>query len=129
MTTITRSSLVMYTPDQMFDLVNDVEAYPSFLPWCRDSKIISKNDKVICATLDIAKGGIHHEFSTRNTLQHGESIRIELIDGPFRHLEGFWQFRLGIMKAAGYSWIWILNFPPVCWIWHWVRYSLRYPVH
>jgi ribosome-associated toxin RatA of RatAB toxin-antitoxin module len=92
MTTITRSSLVMYSPDQMFDLVNDVEAYPSFLPWCRDSKIISKNDKVICATLDIAKGGIHHEFSTRNTLQHGESIRIELIDGPFRHLEGFWQF-------------------------------------
>ena len=92
MTTITRSSLVMYSPDQMFDLVNDVEAYPSFLPWCRDSKIISKNDKVICATLDIAKGGIHHEFSTRNTLQHGESIRIELIDGPFRHLEGFCQF-------------------------------------
>ena len=92
MTTITRSSLVMYSPDQMFDLVNDVEAYPSFLPLCRDSKIISKNDKVICATLDIAKGGIHHEFSTRNTLQHGESIRIELIDGPFRHLEGFWQF-------------------------------------
>ncbi|HCC82502.1 MAG TPA: ubiquinone-binding protein, partial [Methylophaga sp.] len=44
MTTITRSSLVMYSPDQMFDLVNDVEAYPSFLPWCRDSKIISKND-------------------------------------------------------------------------------------
>lgn len=92
MTTITRSSLVMYTPDQMFDLVNDVEAYPKFLPWCRGSQIISKNDKVICATLDIAKGGIHHKFSTRNTLQHGESIRIELIDGPFRHLEGFWQF-------------------------------------
>ena len=92
MTTITRSSLVMYTPDQMFDLVNDVEVYPSFLPWCRGSKIINKSDKVICATLDIAKGGIHHEFSTRNTLQHGESIRIELIDGPFRHLEGFWQF-------------------------------------
>lgn len=92
MTTITRSSLVMYTPDQMFDLVNDVEAYPQFLPWCRDSRIISKNEDVICATLDIAKGGIHHAFSTRNTLDHGNSIRIELIDGPFRHLEGYWQF-------------------------------------
>lgn len=93
MTTITRSALVMYTPDQMFDLVNDVEAYPRFLPWCRDSHIISKNEDVICATLDIAKGGIHHEFSTRNVLDHGNAIRIELIDGPFRHLEGHWQFK------------------------------------
>lgn len=93
MTTITRSALVMYTPDQMFDLVNDVEAYPSFLPWCRGSRVISKNEDVICAALDIAKGGIHHEFSTRNMLDHGNSIRIELIDGPFRHLEGHWQFK------------------------------------
>lgn len=93
MTTITRSALVMYTPDQMFDLVNDVEAYPRFLPWCRGSRIISKNEDVICAALDIAKGGIHHEFSTRNVLDHGNSIRIELIDGPFRHLEGHWQFK------------------------------------
>ncbi|AFJ01355.1 hypothetical protein Q7C_174 [Methylophaga frappieri] len=92
MTTITRSALVKFTPQQMFDLVNDVEAYPAFLPWCRDSRIISQNDQIICAALDIAKGGIHHEFSTRNVLTAGEAIRIELIDGPFRHLEGFWQF-------------------------------------
>ena len=92
MTTITRSSLVLYTPDQMFDLVNDVEAYPSFLPWCRSSEIISKTDNVISASLDLAKGGIHHIFSTQNTLIHGESIAIALIDGPFQHLEGFWQF-------------------------------------
>lgn len=92
MTTITRSSLVLYTPDQMFDLVNDVEAYPSFLPWCRNSEIISKSDDVISATLDLAKGGIHHVFTTRNKLVHGESIDIELIDGPFQHLEGHWQF-------------------------------------
>ncbi|MCX4191009.1 type II toxin-antitoxin system RatA family toxin [Methylophaga sp. OBS1] len=93
MTTITRSALVMYTPDQMFDLVNDVEAYPRFLPWCKGSRIINKNEDVICAALDIAKGGIHHEFSTRNVLDHGNAIRIELIDGPFRHLEGHWQFK------------------------------------
>ncbi|MDH5591771.1 MAG: type II toxin-antitoxin system RatA family toxin [Gammaproteobacteria bacterium] len=92
MTTITRSSLVLHTPDQMFDLVNDVEAYPSFLPWCRDCKIISKSDDVITASLDLAKGGIHHVFSTRNTLIKDESIVIELIDGPFKHLEGHWQF-------------------------------------
>ncbi len=93
MTTITRSSLVLYTPEQMYDLVNDVEAYPSFLPWCRDSKIISKTDDVISASLDLAKGGIHHVFSTRNKLIEDESIAIELIDGPFQHLEGHWQFK------------------------------------
>lgn len=93
MTTITRNSLVMYTPEQMYDLVNDVEAYPDFLPWCRNSEIISKTDTEICASLDLAKGGIHHVFSTRNTLVPGQSIDIELIDGPFRHLEGHWQFR------------------------------------
>ena len=93
MTTITRSSLVLYTPEQMYDLVNDVEAYPSFLPWCRASKIISKSDDVISASLELAKGGIHHVFSTRNKLVGGESIAIELIDGPFQHLEGHWQFK------------------------------------
>ena len=92
MTTITRSSLVLYTPDQMFDLVNDVEAYPSFLPWCRDSKIISKTDDEISASLELAKGGVHHVFSTQNKLVHGQSIDIKLIDGPFQHLEGHWQF-------------------------------------
>jgi len=92
MTTITRNSLVMYTPQEMYDLVNDIEAYPTFLPWCRDSKIISKTDDVICASLDLAKGGIHHVFSTRNKLSPGKAIDIDLIDGPFRHLEGHWQF-------------------------------------
>jgi ribosome-associated toxin RatA of RatAB toxin-antitoxin module len=92
MTTITRSALVMYTPDQMFDLVNDVLAYPSFLPWCKASRIISKNENVVCASLDIAKSGIQHTFSTRNKLTHSSQIDIKLIDGPFRHLEGHWQF-------------------------------------
>ena len=92
MTTITRSSLVLYSPDQMFDLVNDIEAYPSFLPWCRNSTMISKTDNEISATLDLAKGGIHHVFTTRNKLVQGESIDIELVDGPFQHLEGRWQF-------------------------------------
>jgi ribosome-associated toxin RatA of RatAB toxin-antitoxin module len=92
MTTITRSSLVLYTPDQMFDLVNDVEAYSSFLPWCRESKVITREGDTITASLDIAKGGIHHVFTTKNTIIAGESIDIQLVDGPFKHLDGFWQF-------------------------------------
>lgn len=92
MTTITRSSLVFFTPEQMYDLVNDVESYPAFLPWCRDSEILSKSATVIEASLDLAKGGIHHVFSTRNSLVKGQSIDITLIDGPFQHLEGHWRF-------------------------------------
>tara|TARA_R110002111_G_scaffold229599_1_gene290887 strand:- start:782 stop:1186 length:405 start_codon:yes stop_codon:yes gene_type:complete len=84
----------MYTPEQMYNLVNDVEAYPHFLPWCRGSEIISQTDDEICASLDLAKGGIHHVFSTRNRLVHGKSIDIALIDGPFKHLEGHWQFAM-----------------------------------
>jgi len=92
MTIITRSALVLFTPDQIFDLVNDVESYPSFLPWCRSSKVISKSEEEITASLDLAKGGIHHMFTTRNKLINGESIAISLVDGPFEHLEGHWQF-------------------------------------
>jgi len=94
MTTITRNSLVMYTPEQMYDLVNDIEAYPSFLPRCRASKIISQSEEEVSASLDLAKGGIHHVFSTRNKLTPGKAIDIQLIDGPFQHLEGHWQFTM-----------------------------------
>jgi ribosome-associated toxin RatA of RatAB toxin-antitoxin module len=92
MTTISRHSLVMYTPEQMYDLVNDIEAYPSFLPWCRGSKILSQSDDEMSASLDLAKGGLHHQFSTRNLLVPGQSIDISLIEGPFQHLEGHWKF-------------------------------------
>lgn len=92
MITITRKLLVSYTPEQMYDLVNDVEAYPSFLPWCNGSKIISKSKNVIAASLDLAKCGICHTFSTRNILIKDKSITIEMIDGPFQYLEGYWRF-------------------------------------
>ena len=93
MTTITKKLLVLYTSNQMYNLVNDVESYPAFLPWCHGSKIISESKDVISASLDLVTGGISHTFSTRNKLIRGQSITIELIDGPFQYLEGYWQFR------------------------------------
>lgn len=93
MTRISRSSLVLHTPDQMFDLVNDIEAYPAFLPWCKSSQIISKSDNVVTASVTMSKAGLTHSFSTENTNLHGESIKIKLVDGPFNHLEGLWQFK------------------------------------
>lgn len=93
MTRISRSSLVLHTSDQMFDLVNDIEAYPAFLPWCKSSQIISKSDRVVTASVTMSKAGLTHSFSTENTNLYGESIKIKLVDGPFNHLEGLWQFK------------------------------------
>lgn len=92
MTTISRSALVPYTPAQMFQLVDDVESYPEFLPWCRASQVLSRDEDEVRATLDIAYGGLHKSFTTLNRLQQNKMIEIRLVSGPFRRLEGFWRF-------------------------------------
>ena len=92
MTTIKRSALVPYSSRQMFELVNAVEDYPRFLQWCRKSHVISRDDKEVKATLEIAWRGIHKSFTTCNILHPFEHIEITLLKGPFRHLEGRWSF-------------------------------------
>ena len=92
MTTIRRSALVNFTARQMFELVNNIEEYPRFLPWCRSSKIIHQTETEIEASLEIAWSGIHRSFTTRNHLYPYERIDISLAQGPFRHLEGHWGF-------------------------------------
>ncbi len=87
-----RSALMPYTAQQMFDIVNDVRAYPEYLPWCRSSEILEESDDFMVARLDIAKGGLHQSFSTRNELKPPERIRIFLEEGPFTALEGDWRF-------------------------------------
>ncbi|MDH5423773.1 MAG: type II toxin-antitoxin system RatA family toxin [Gammaproteobacteria bacterium] len=89
---ISRQSLVMYSPAEMYDLVNDVAAYPDFLPWCRSSHIISQTDDVIEASVEIAKGSLNKSFATRNLLQANKMIEMKLLEGPFKHLEGYWRF-------------------------------------
>lgn len=76
----------------MFDLVNDVEAYPEFLPWCRQSRVLESSDNQMRAEVGMSLAGISRSFTTRNTLQRPERIMLHLVDGPFRHLEGEWQF-------------------------------------
>lgn len=92
MTIIQRNALVSYSTRQMFELVNNIEDYPRFLPWCGASHILSRTDKEIEATLDIAWSGMHKSFTTRNILFPTERMDIQLIKGPFRHLEGRWNF-------------------------------------
>jgi len=76
----------------MYDLVNNVEAYPSFLPWCTDTCIISQGDDYMTASISLAKGKISQSFTTRNTMLPGRRIEVSLLKGPFKHLEGYWLF-------------------------------------
>lgn len=93
MRTVNKSALVPYPAVDMFTLVNDVERYPEFLPWCRSARILSKESSGMRASLELARGGFHKTFTTENRLEPGKAITITLVDGPFRHLEGRWQFR------------------------------------
>jgi ribosome-associated toxin RatA of RatAB toxin-antitoxin module len=77
----------------MYALVNDIESYPRFLPWCREATVLSRaGDEELTARVSLAKGGIRKSFTTRNRMEPGRLIDIQLVDGPFRHLEGEWRF-------------------------------------
>lgn len=90
---VSRSALVPYTAAQMYALVKDVEAYPSFLPWCNDAEVHVLQPDYIEASLELHRRGISKRFRTRNALQENVSLGIELLGGPFRHLSGGWRFQ------------------------------------
>jgi ribosome-associated toxin RatA of RatAB toxin-antitoxin module len=89
---IRRSALVKYSPAQMFDLVNEVEAYPKRFAWCASAEVIERGDNMLVARLDLKFAGFHHSFTTRNTMDHPRRLQVSLVNGPFRSLEGFWDF-------------------------------------
>lgn len=93
MTTVKRSALVPYTAEQMYALVNDVEAYPEFLPWCAEVMVVSRNQTALQATIAIEKGGIKQRITTRNIMHEGRRIDMNLVEGPFRYLNGTWLFQ------------------------------------
>lgn len=93
MTSITRSALVMYSAEQMYALVNDVETYPQFLPGCSATELISKTEEELVASLSISKMGVNQTFSTRNKLHYPERMELSLVDGPFSQFVGVWQFQ------------------------------------
>jgi ribosome-associated toxin RatA of RatAB toxin-antitoxin module len=90
---VRRSAIVPHTAQEMFELVDSVEAYPEFLPWCNDAEVKSRSDDTVIATLELHKGSVSKHFTTRNTLKRFDAIDMALIDGPFRHLDGGWRFR------------------------------------
>jgi ribosome-associated toxin RatA of RatAB toxin-antitoxin module len=92
MTMVQKSALVKFSAQQMFDLVDNIEAYPEFLPWCSGSRIISRTAEIVEAELMIAKAGFNKSFATRNKLDQGGRIYMSLLNGPFSSLEGVWSF-------------------------------------
>ncbi|GGK01276.1 type II toxin-antitoxin system RatA family toxin [Pseudomonas matsuisoli] len=102
-THIQRSALLPYPAQSMFELVNDVARYPEFLPWCSDTQILEHDDRLMRARLSVAKAGISQHFVTRNTLEPGQSIVMDLEEGPFSQLHGVWTFKPLTDKACKIS--------------------------
>lgn len=91
MATVSRSALVSYTAEQMFDLVADVPSYPEFLPLCAGASA-NEADGATLATVEMSVAGLKKSFTTRNTNMRPDRIELELVDGPFSELEGTWIF-------------------------------------
>ncbi|WP_435248675.1 SRPBCC family protein [Vibrio sp. nBUS_14] len=89
---VTRSALVSFSADQMFSLVNDVARYHEFLPGCSGSRVIESSYSTMVASVDVSKAGISKTFTTSNRLADGAEILMELVDGPFKKLQGGWYF-------------------------------------
>jgi ribosome-associated toxin RatA of RatAB toxin-antitoxin module len=89
---VVKSALVPFTAQDMFRLVDRVEDYPGFLPWCSSTAVHERSDGHVVASIEIAKGPLHKRFTTRNALEPGVAIDIRLVDGPFRRLDGHWRF-------------------------------------
>ena len=92
MSEVSRSILVEFGPEQMFALVDAVEDYPKFLPWCGGATLIHRDEKTTRATLLINYHGVRHGFTTENAKTALAEMQIRLVEGPFRTLEGRWRF-------------------------------------
>jgi ribosome-associated toxin RatA of RatAB toxin-antitoxin module len=102
-THIQRSALLPYPAQALYDLVNDVPRYSEFLPWCSAARVLEQSDGHMRARLEIAKGGLSQHFVTENTLVPGQSIVMDLIEGPFNQLHGVWTFKALGEKACKIS--------------------------
>jgi coenzyme Q-binding protein COQ10 len=92
MPTHAERKIVPYRPDQLFELVADVEKYPEFLPWCVAARIRSRTDAELVADLTIGFGPFRESFTSRVSLERPSRIRVRYENGPFRYLNNQWGF-------------------------------------
>ena len=93
MSVVHKSVLIGFSAEQMFALVERVEDYPQFLPWCGSVNVREREETKLVATLSIQYHGIKQTFTTENTNVRPVSMKVKLIEGPFKHLDGEWTFR------------------------------------
>ena len=91
-TRIERSAMVLHSAGMMFDLVNDIESYPQYMDGCQAATVLARTEQEIVARLDLARAGIKQSFTTRNILSRPDKIELSLEEGPFKRLQGHWQF-------------------------------------
>jgi ribosome-associated toxin RatA of RatAB toxin-antitoxin module len=90
---VTRSAIVEHSAEQVYGLVEDIEAYPGFLPWCLAARVHERSAASTRATLTVGMPGLRQSFTTRNLNRPGQSIEMQLVDGPFRSFAGAWRFQ------------------------------------
>ncbi|HNP36929.1 MAG TPA: type II toxin-antitoxin system RatA family toxin [Woeseiaceae bacterium] len=103
MRTVSRNALVPYSAPQMYALVDDIESYPEFLPWCDQAEVRARSEHQVEATIHLRRGGLTKSFTTRNRLQPPEIIALDLLSGPFRKLRGQWKFQALAANACKVS--------------------------
>ncbi len=97
---IARSAIVEHTAAELYALVERIEAYPEFLPWCRTARVSERSAGRTVATLAVGLKGVSYEFSTENTNYPQASIELKLLEGPFRHFAAHWRFHALGAQAA-----------------------------
>ena len=95
MTSISRTAFVPFENAQMYALINDIEAYPRFLPWCEDAAVLVKEPGRMEARITVNKGRFRYSFTTSNRLEPERLIELRLVEGPFRKFQGRWRFERG----------------------------------
>ena len=92
MPVVEKSILIEHTPEQMFDLVDRVEDYPGYLPWCSSTEVLERTPVLTVAALRIDYRGIKSSWATSNAKEYPQLMRIHLKEGPFTRMEGHWRF-------------------------------------
>ena len=92
MALVEKSVLVAYSAQQMFDLVDQIESYPQFLPWCGGAEVKARDETRVVATIHIDYFHLKQSFTTENTRHAPHLIEMRLLEGPFQQLDGLWRF-------------------------------------
>ncbi len=93
MKTVHKSVLIWHSAHEMFALVTDVARYPEFLPWCNKGEVLERTADGMVASIGMHFAGFNKSFTTRNTHVEDQRIHLELLDGPFSHMDGTWEFK------------------------------------